>query len=679
VLAHGFWRSRFGGDAGVIGRTIDLGGIEAQVVGVLAEGTDLPEAAMTAGRFRTDVWLSYGFDATSLHSHTLPALARLRPGATLESARAELDALRPGLMDAYPQIYTPAMFERYGLEPVLRPLRDDVVDDVARNLWILLGAVGLVLLIATANVANLFLVRIEGRRRELAVRAALGASRAAIARHCLAESAVLSLAGGAAALLLGSWGLGWLTSAAPVGIPRLDGVRLDASVAGFALALSLLVAAGLAAVAALRHDAPGAITMLGDGGRSATPGRERQRLRSTLVASQVALALVLVVGAGLLLESFRRLRAVDPGVDPDGVLTMELYLPPVRYQDGAARWAFYEALLERLRALPGVVAAGVGLDIPFGGGYGCTAQGFEDREVYTRLEDAGLTTCAGQTPITPGYFEALGIPLLAGRTFTEADNTARGEAVAVVSKAFAERFWPGEDPIGKGVAPNGRHDGPFYRVIGVVGDVYASSVHEEPAVAIYYPPVPIPGVGPFGGVRILPVLRTELADPASLLPAIRRAVAELDPAVALANVEELRTAVDRSMGRQSFTLALLGLAAVIALALAAIGLYGVVAYVVARRTAEIGVRIALGARARQVEGFVVARSLKLVLLGLAAGTFAALLLTRLLRGLLYGVDPTHPAAYVAAALLLAGVAACASWIPARRAARVDPVVALRAE
>lgn len=680
VLSHAFWQRQFGGDAGVIGRVIDLEGRGIEVVGVMAPGTDVPEVTGGGlGGLRTDVWVSYSFDPVSLQSHILPAIARLAPDATIGSAQAELDRLTPGLSETYPQIYRPAFFERYGFHTVLRPLKDDVVGDIARNLWILLGAVGLVLLIAAANVANLFLVRVEGRRRELAVRTALGASRTAIVRHHFAESTVLSLAGGAAAVLLGHWGVAWLVAGAPPGIPRLDAIRIDASVLGFTMAVSLLVAAALAAVAALHMGRLAGATVLGDGGRTTTAGRERQRVRSVLVAGQVALALVLVVGAGLLVESFRRLRAVDPGVDPEGVLTMELFLPGGRYEEDVERQAFYAAVLERVRALPGVVAAGVSNAIPFGGGYGCTVQGFQDAEVYSRLDEAGLTACADQTTASPGYFEALGIPLLAGRTFTGADDTGRGEPVAIVSEAFADRFWPGEDPIGKGVAPNGRVDGPFYRVVGVVGDVYSSSVQEEPVLAIYYPTVPVAGVGRFGNLSMHLVVRTTLADPASLFPAIRRIVAELDPAVPLANLQEMETIVARSMSRHTFTLVLLGIAALVALALAAIGLYGVIAYVVTRRTAEIGVRIALGARPRQVERLVVAGSVRLVLAGLAVGTVAALLLTRLLRALLYGVEPTHPTAYVAAALLLSGVAACASWIPARRAARVDPIVALRVE
>jgi predicted permease len=574
-------------------------------------------------------------------------------------------------------VYTQDFLDRYAFQPRLYSLKAYVVGDVARNLWILLGAVGVVLLIAAANVANLFLVRIEGRRRELAVRAALGASRGAMARHFLAESLVLSLAGGVLALLLGTWGVRWLVSLAPVSFPRLDEVRLDASVLAFSGAISLMVAVVLTAIAALRRRDLAGIGTLGDGGRTATPGRERQRVRSTLVITQVALALVLIVGAGLLFESFRRLRAVNPGIDPEGVLAMELNLPSARYGSQQERWQFYRAALEGIGAIPGVEAAGFSTALPFTDGYGCTSQGFEDREVSGRIESLDQTMCAGQEPTSPGYFEALGIPLLRGRVFTDADNDNPSTSAVVVSQAFADRFWPGEDPIGKGVAPNGWNDRGFYRVVGVVGDVYPASVQDEPAIVIYYPIVPDSGGFASPAARL--AVGTSLANPLSVSLAIQRVIAELDPLIPVANIEEMHAIVDRSMSRLSFTLVLLGLAASVALALAAIGLYGVISYVVARRTNEIGVRIALGARPWRVEGLVIIGSLRLVLLGMVAGVVGALGVTRVLQGLLYGVEPTHPAAYAGAAAVLAGVAALASWMPARRAASIDPSEALRVE
>jgi len=681
VISHGYWQSRFGGDPNVIGKTVRVNELPFEVIGVMGPGVELPGASGLLSGVRADVWVPMKLNPAGpfYNNHVIPMMARLAPGATVEQAQAELDRLRARLPETFPKAYSQAFFDRFGFRTVVQPLKAYVVGDLAKNLWILFGAVGLVLLIAAANVANLFLVRTEGRRRELTIRAALGASRLAIARHYLAESLILALTGGALALLLGFGGVRWLTSIAPDTLPRLDAIRIDGSVLLFALGISIVVACALAATAALRHGDVRGTATLAEGGRTTTVGRERQRVRSTLVASQVALALVLVVGAGLLLESFRRLRAVDPGFDPEGGLKVELFVPNVRYPDSHAKWQFFAQLLERVRTLPGVTAAGISTHVPLTGGYGCTAQTFEDRAVHDRLGEIGWTTCADQVHASPGALEALGIPLRRGRFLTEADHANPSAAAVVVSEAFAERFWPGEDPIGKRIAPSDSPYRPYFEVVGVVGDVYANSVTDEPAIAVYYPMVPPPETPGFwyGGVSL--VVRTATSSPIALLPAIRRAVEELDPGIPIANAEELETIVARSMSRLSFTLALIALAAGIALALAAIGLYGVISYIVTRRTGEIGVRIALGAQPRQVERLVVGDALRLVAIGLAVGVAGALVVTRLLRGFLYGVEPTHPLAYLAAATLLAAVATAASWVPARRAAKVDPMMALRVE
>ncbi|MCZ6755558.1 MAG: ABC transporter permease, partial [Gemmatimonadetes bacterium] len=436
---------------------------------------------------------------------------------------------------------------------------------------------------------------------------------------------------------------------------------------------------GIAAFPIAHHAGPVEATTLSAGGRSAGVGRERQRLRSGLVVAQVALALTLVVGAGLLVASLRRLQAVQPGIQTDGVLTMQLHLTGERYGSDVAMWRFYALTLERIRSLPGVEAAGMSQEIPFSGGYGCTVQGFEDQAVYGRLRDAEMTTCAGQEPTTPGYFDAMGIPLLQGRVFTEADNDHPDRGVVVVSRAVADRFWPGEDPIGKGIAPSGRTSGPFYRVVGVVGDVYRTSLGEELATAVYYPVVRIPESGGWWPTDMYLTVRTANADPMSVFAAIRRAVVEVEPTVPLANAREMESIIDDSMSRLTFTGVLLEVAAAVALLLASVGLYGVMSYVVSRRTREIGMRMALGARPDQVERLIVGKSFGLVAMGLSLGVFMALALTRVMRGLLFGVEPTHPVAFVTAICLLAAVALVASWLPARRAARIDPAVALRME
>jgi len=679
ALSYGFWQREFGGARDVVGRTLLLNEQPFVIIGVLAPGVDLPQERGSPITQRTDVWYPMRLDPAGpfYNTHVYPAIARLAAGASAADATSDIGRLTPQLPEAFPQAYSAGFFSQYGFRTVAYPLQAYVLGDMSRNLWILFGAVGIVLVIACANVANLLLVRVESRRREIAIRAALGAGRRAIMRHAFAESLVLTVAAGALALLVSSAGVSALAALAPAGTPQIDHLDLNAGVLGFTLASVVVIAVGLAAFVAARST-PGGSGALSEGGRSSTVGVERQRLRSALVVTQVALALVLLVASGLLIRSFDRLRRADPGVDPKGVMTVQLFLPRQRYGDMRRVWQFTDAALARIRALPGVSAAGIAQNLPFSSAYGCTVQGFEDATVRERLHERHMTSCAGQAATTPGYLEALRIPLIAGRSFTDADNAGTAAGAAIVSRAFAERFWPGENPIGKGVA-SARGSAPFYHVVGVVGDVHAASLEDPPAIAIYYPVVPNTPQWNWYLDELFLVVRTGLASPESLLPAIRGAVAEVDPAIPLANAEEMQPIVDRSMTRLSFTMKLLGVAGAVALLLAAIGLYGTISYVVARRTSEIGVRIALGAQSPAVQRLVVGTSLRLTAAGLGVGVIAALILTRLLRTLLFGVGPTDLVAYAAASALLALVALAAAWAPARRATRVDPMIALRAE
>ena len=684
VLSHAFWSRAFGEDPDVVGRTLSPVWTDepVEVVGVLEPGIELPGSAHGSG---TDVWTPLRVDRAGSfgNSHFLPMIARLAPGADPASVEEELARLTTRLPEAFPDAYSQRFLDRYGFRSEATPLKQHVVGDMARNLWIVFGAVGLLLLIACANAANLFLVRMESRRRELAVRGALGATRGQLARYLLVEGLALAGAGGALGLLVGYWAVPALTAMAPDTLPRIHGVGMGWDTVAFTSLLALAVGLGLSLYPILVHSDPGAAATLAEAGRWGSEGRPRQRFRSALVVTQMALALVLAVGAGLLVETMRSLYAVDRGIDPEGLIALDLHLARERHGDDQALWAFYGELLERVRGLPGVAHAGMSQELPVEGGFGCVVQGFEDRTVYDRLEAAGMTTCAGQEPTTPGYFETMGIPLLRGRAFTDADNADPSGAAVVVSRAFAERFWPGEDPIGKGVAPNGRTVGPFHHVVGVVGDVPARSLEGEPAIAIYYPIVHDPATpGNWGwwypgSLRL--VVRTSRAEPLSLVPELRRIVGEMDPEAPLANAREMEAVIARSMSRLSFTSLLLGIAAGTSLLLAAVGLYGVVSWTVSRRTREIGVRIAIGARPREVELMILGRSLGLAALGLTVGVFGALAGTRLMEGLLYGVEPTDPGAFAGAALLLVAVTLLASWIPARRAARVDPSQALRGE
>ena len=682
MLSAGFWKREYGSDESVIGRTIQLNDSPVTIVGVMAPGIELPPERGQSFAPHADLWIVRQFDpAGPFHNnHVNPGMARLAPGATLARAQAELDALTKQLPAAFATAYSDEFLKRYRFHTVATPLKQYAVADVAPGLWILFGAVAFVLAIACANVMNLFLVRFESRRREFAIRSALGASWHALAGDALREGLVLSTAGGLVALALGYASVRWLVALAPAGLPRLGDVQLDGGVFAFILALIAIVGAVVALAPVIRLRNANASQALGDGGRTGTVGVERQRLRGALVVSQVALALMLVVGAGLLLKSYRRLRDIDPGFTPQGVLTVSIYPSRQRYDSAQKAWQLYANVLERVRAIPGVSGAGMSDAVPLDGDYGCTVQGFEDQRVYDRLKAANLTTCAGQERTTPGFFAAMGIPILKGRDFTADDNDHPDGGAVIVSKAFADRFWPGEDPIGHGVGPNGRTVPPFSHVVGVVGDVHGDALTDPPAIAIYYPFVPMPAwrAGGYGGPTIMAV-HVSKGSTSSYVNAVRRAVLEADRTVPIANEGDMETVVEGSMGRLTFTMTLLGIAGLTSLLLAAIGLYGLIAYVVARRTSEIGVRLALGARPAHVEGLVVRGALRLTLAGLALGAAGSLAFARVLRGLLYGVAPWDPLSYLAAVLVLGTVATLAAWIPARRAAAVDPAVALRSE
>ncbi len=686
MISEGFWRRALGADRGVVGTTLTFNDHPVEIIGVMAIGIDPPGWPANVA---PDLWTPMQVDraGTFWNSHVFQGIGRMGAGATPESVEAEIAGLTAQLPEAFPNAYSQAFFDQYGFRTQVEPLKEYVVGNLARNLWILFAGMLLVLLIAAANVANLFLVRMEGRRRELGIRAALGAGRGVLARHVLAESMTLALAGALVALVVGYWGVPALTSLAPPEIPRVHGAAMGLGTVGFTLGMSVLVGLALAAYPLVVHAGPGASRNLAEGGRGASTRPGAHRLRGVLVVAQVALALTLVVGAGLLVETLAKLRRTDPGFDPQGVVAVKLTLSHERYPNDVAVWNAYRDILDGVGALPGVAAAGMSEEVPVEGGFGCTVQGFEDATVYARVKDAGMTTCAGQEATAPGYFEAMRIPVLEGRTFTDGDNTDSNGGTVVVSKAFADRFWPGEDPIGQGIAPSGRSEGPFYRVVGVVGDVARHADEGEvplskAAIAVYYPIRQVRGVkgagyGWPGSITL--VARTTLDDPTSLVPAIRRVVTAIDPQIPLANATTMDDVVASASAQITFVSILLGIAAVVALILAAVGLYGVVSYVVSRRTREIGMRMAIGAEPGRVQRMVVTSSLGLVAAGLVVGIGLALATTRVLEGLLVGVEPTDAGVYAAAAGVLAVVATVASWLPARRASRIDPVRALREE
>ena len=669
VLSDGLWRGRFGADPGVVGRVVDLDGTRAEVVGVMPPG-------FAFSRPRAELWRPMRLDRgnVQLGNFGIRGVARIADGATLEQARAELEAMLSNLVEVFPDEGAAPTLAAAGFRPLVARAREVVVGDVESTLWILLGAAGFLLLIACANVANLFLVRSEARAGELAIRAALGEGRARRAAAVLLESLAFGVAGGLAALPLAAGAVRLLVRFGPRDLPRLDEISVDGSVLLFGLAVS--VAAGLlfGLLPALRAGAAGGAAHLPGGARGATGGRRRRLVRRGLVTAQMALALTLLAGSGLAARSFQRLAAVDPGFDPAGVLTFGLALPNRAYPEPGARMAFHRQLLDRLRALPGAAGAAAVTDVPLSGLVRASGHSLEDRP----LADGDVPLVFHWNRVSPGYFDALRIALVEGRDFDRLDGE-RAAPVAIVSRALARAYWPGESALGRGIRPDGppEEEGEdWFRIVGVVDDVHQTGLHEDPPAMAYYP---LPGV--VVGVDAPALMRYVLRAPnaAALAGAAREAVRGIDPTLPIADVDTLEALVGRARGERAFVMVLLLIAAGLALLLGSVGLYGVVSHMVAQRRREIAIRMAVGARTADVRRLVLTEAGGLALAGAALGVASAAALTRRLQALLFETSPLDPAVFAAVSTLLVAVCLLASWLPARRAARIEPTTALRVE
>ncbi len=651
VLSYGLWQRRFGGDAEVLGGSVVLNGRARTVAGVMPASFRFPVEA--------DLWLPLALTPEQLSPagrprHFLTAIARCKSGVTLAQAQEDVRAIAgrfPGGMNAR-----------------LVSLHDELIGQVKAPLYILLAAVVFVLLIACANVGNLLLARATRRQTEMAIRQALGASRSRLLRQLVTESLLLTLAGGVLGVLLAVWSKDLLVTLVAEVLPRADEIKLDAQVLTFALGLSLLTGLLFGLVPAWQSSRPNLNETLKLGAPGGG-GSSRGRARSLLVVSEIALALLLLAGAGLLLRSFHRLSQVDPGFNPAQVLTADMSLPFARYNTDAKRAAFYQELVPRLAALPGVEAAGIVSDLPLSG---MNADSSYTHDAIPPEQQRRSPPSADYRHCSPQYFSAIGIPLLRGRAFAEHD-TPGAQPVAIVNETLARRIWPNEDALGKRIAffaPEGLE--PWRVIVGVVGDVKHHGLNMETRPEIYIPHAQAPT-----GTMTL-VLRTT-GDPLALVTSVRNTVRALDADQPLFNLRRLERLRDDSIAPQRLQTLLLVLFAAVALLLSALGIYGVIAYAVSQRTHELGIRLALGAQRGDMLRLIVKQGMRLALLGVALGLLASFALTRLMENLLFGVSATDPLTFILITMLLLGVALLACLVPARRATKVDPMVALRYE
>ena len=675
ILSYGLWRRRYGGDPGLVGKGITLNGNPFTVIGVMPDGFQYRNADAALW---TPLAFPPGDSNNNRGNHGLEVIARLKRGVSAEQALSDISGITASLEQKYK--------ENAGVAAAVVSLRKETVGNIETALLVLLGAVGFVLLIACANVANLILARAAVRQKEIAIRTALGASRGRIVRQLLTESILLALTGGILGMLLALWGVDVLIRLSPDQLPRFSEIKVDGSVLGFTLLVSLLTAMVFGLIPAIQTSKPDLNASLKEGSRGSTAGVRGSRVRSALVVAEIAISLVLLVGAGLMINSFARLSSVNPGFNAENVLTMLIALPPARYPESRPdlKSGFFRDVIERVNALPGVQSSAVTSSLPLSGGSSGKLFTRADRPAPTSIETIPLIQ---YREISPGYFQTMAIPLETGRFFDERD-TLDAPTVAIVNDTLARRFFPDEDPLGKIVLPGVPEEMvppgllppgfrfPRLKIVGVVGDVRHDGPIEPVRPEVY---VPHAQGGVFETSNVMSLAVRTSGNPLGLAAAIRGQVAQIDRDQPVANITTMEETLAGSLVRPRFSALLLGIFASIALLLAVVGLYGVMSYAVAERSHEIGIRVAMGAQSSDVLKMVVKQGLLMTVTGVSIGLGVALVLTRLMTSLLYEVSATDPLTFAIIPLLLIGVALGACFIPALRATKVDPMVALRYE
>jgi putative ABC transport system permease protein len=672
MISDRLWRGIFNADPSIVGKRVVVDGMERAIVGVMPTDFRFPNAG-------TDVWLPLPLDPTRTKSAAFDfrGIGRLKDGVSLSAATVDLKRLLPAVPVTYPGRLTVQGIEQTHMVPVVRPFRDVVVGDVGRTLWIVFGAVGVVLLIACANVANLFLARAEGRQRELAVRRALGASRASLLGDFAAEGMLVAAAGGALGLVLATAGVRYLRSL-PAGesIPRLSDVRIDGLVVLVTFCGIALAALIVSVLPVLRTGPDSLSSTLMASGRSGT-GRVRHRARRGLVVAQVALALVLLAAAGLLARSFASLRSVNPGFDATHALTVRMTLPVAGYPTTAFAARTVLHTMDAVSAIPGVTSVGVATKIPL------DVESRQDSAVFIEGRELPPGTIPPILQIvfaTPNYFRAMGISFMAGRSFAPLDPAGEpppGVPEVIVSEAFARRYWKNESAIGKRIRMNPFD--PWHVVVGVVQSVRDVALEQAPIEEVYCPLVTMSAASTPWIPRDLALVARTSGDPTALAPLVRRVVQSVDPSLPLYRVMPTSALLSEATARTTFTLLLLAIAAAVAMTIGAVGIYGVISYLVSLRTREIGIRLALGATPGDMRFFVTRQAIVDAAIGVVAGVVAAVGVTRTLGAILFNVSPTDPATLIGAAALLILTAMAASWLPARRAAALDPASTLRSD